>query len=168
MQRIISTHNSKVLRDSQNQDQVVPFKKNCNCRTKNDCPLDGQCLASNLIYQATVSQENGKTENYVGLTSNPFKTRLANHKKSFKHEKYSHETTLSQHIWKLNKSGIKFTLKWKMLNRAGTFSPVTNVCQLCTREKYLIIFKPEMASLNSRNEIASICRHKQKMLFDKT
>ena len=46
-------------------------------------------------------QSDGATEKYVGLTGPQFKKRLGNHKKSFKHEKYAHETTLSSHIWKL-------------------------------------------------------------------
>ena len=51
---------------------------------------------------------------------------------------------------------------------AKPFSPVTNVCNLCTKEKYSIIFKPELATLNSRNEINTNCRHKKLMLSDNT
>ena len=30
-----------------------PVELPCNCRKKDECPLDGKCRAENLIYQAT-------------------------------------------------------------------------------------------------------------------
>ena len=61
-----------------------------------------------------------------------------------------------------------FEIKWKILGRACPFSPVTGKCELCTLEKYIIIFKPELANLNSRNEIHNHCTHKRRVLLDKT
>jgi hypothetical protein len=96
------------------------------------------------------------------------KKRLGNHKKSFKHEEYAHETTLRSYIFQLEDRNLDFDLKWKLMGRATPFSPVTNVCNLCTREKYFILFQPETATINSRNEINSHCRHKQSMFLDNT
>ena len=41
-------------------------------------------------------------------------------------------------------------------------------CALCTVEKFHIIYKPELASLNLRNELGAHCTHKQSVLLDKT
>ena len=35
----------------------------------------------------------------------------------------------------------------------------------CTTEKKIIIFKPELSSLNSRNELGAHCRHKKSRLL---
>ena len=65
----------------------------------------------NIVYQATVTNtESQHKEYYIGLTSDPFKTRLANHTKSFKHERYSNESTLSSYIWKLKNEGINYKI----------------------------------------------------------
>lgn len=48
----LDQHNHTKL---QNQEHNT---KPCNCRNKNDCPLDGDCRQSGLIYQATVTTEN--------------------------------------------------------------------------------------------------------------
>ena len=162
--RMISAHNSKIL----NQNQPKPATRKCSCPKNTVCPLDGECLEKNIVYQATVSSSDGATEKYIGLTAPPFKKRFGNHNKSFKNEKYAHETTLSSYIWKLKEKNVDFTIKWKLMARAKPFSPITNLCNLCTKEKYLIIFHPELATLNSRNEINSHCRHKTSMLLDKT
>ena len=166
----ISSHNSKILR----QTETPVVERTCNCRTKANCPLDGNCQESNLIYQATVSHDGGTEETYIGLTSHPFKSRHANHKKSFKYQKYEKETELSKHIWEIKKREarkmrtVNFNIKWKKLTVAKPFNPVTNICNLCTAEKYLIIFKPELGTLNKRDEIRNHCRHKRGLLLDKT
>ena len=35
-------------------------------------------------------------------------------------------------------------------------------CNLCTLEKYYIIYHPNMCTLNSRSELISTCRHSRK------
>ena len=168
--KFISSHNAKILRQTENP--VVD--RACNCRQRANCPLDGNCLQKNLVYQATVSHDGGNEETYVGLTSNPFKSRHANHKKSFTYEKYETETELSKHVWNVKKKmartmkKVNFNIKWKKLVTAKPFNPVTNICNLCTVEKYLIIFKPDLGTLNKRDEIRNHCRHKRGQLLDNT
>ena len=72
MKQLIDGHNKAILRkDNQPvQDQNV---KTCNCRNKNDCPLQGECLQKEIVYQATVTTREEK-ESYVGLTATAFKT----------------------------------------------------------------------------------------------
>ena len=82
--------------------------KTCNCRQKNTCPLDGNCLQSSVIYQATVTRkDHNTTETYIGLTENDFKTRYRNHTTSFRHAKHRNSTELSKHIWNLKDNNIE-------------------------------------------------------------
>ena len=166
LKRIIAAHNAKLLRESEPNNN----QKMCNCRKDRVCPLGGKCLTKNVIYQATVTPTNPPSEpnTYIGLTANTFKQRHANHLKSFKYEKYRKETTLSEHIWGLKDKGVIFELSWTIIDRASPFSPVTGICAICTLEKYYIIFKPELGTINKRDELNTGCRHKTAMLLDKT
>ena len=42
--------------------------KECNCRKKEQWPLEGQCLTNNIVHQAIVTT-NTTTERYVGLAT---------------------------------------------------------------------------------------------------
>ena len=160
MEAIIAKHNAKLANTTPNKTQ-----DSCNCRIKKECPLEGKCLVNNVIYQATVTSENGNQESYIGIS---FKQRWTQHKSSFKNKEKKGETALSQHIWKLKEKEIQYETKWKILTRANSFSPITGKCNLCTKEKFYIIFRSDLCSLNTRNELATHCRHKNKMLLDET
>ena len=95
---IISSHNKAVLSDY-HRSQTETNNKKCNCRKKDQCPLDGKCLIQNGVYQATVTTQTS-SESYVGLATN-FKDRYRNHTASFRHERRRNETELSKHIWNL-------------------------------------------------------------------
>ena len=45
------------------------------------------------------------------------------------------------------------------------YSNQTKRCNLCIAEKYFILTKPQMASLNRRNELISTCRHRRKYIL---
>ena len=141
----------------------------CNCQKKRECPVPGECLKKDVIYQATVTPENSDlpTENYVGLTSNTIKQRISFHYSPFKYEQHEKSTALSKHIWMLQRQNIKYKISWKVLDRAPSFCPTRGICALCTLEKYYIIFHPILASLNI-NEDFEPCRHKTPKLLDKT
>ena len=160
IEQIISGKNAKVLKTTQKEIRT------CNCPKNKECPLDKKCLESSIIYQATVTQPNKEVKTYIGLTSTDFKARLGNHKQSFVNPD-SNQTSLSKYILDLKSNGIEPTVNWKLVDRGKKYSPVTGVCQLCTKEAYYIIFKPEMAELNSRSEIFSACRHKKSALLFK-
>ena len=152
--KIISSHNAKLTK------AMCPDLP-CNCQKHVEvCPLDGQCRKDNIIYQATVTTEVGKVEKYVGMTSPIFKKRYRNHTKSFNNRKYWDESELSIYIWSLKDKNIKYDIKWRILDRASQFNPVTRKCNLCTLEKYYILFQPEEATLNSKHEVYKSCRHK--------
>ena len=95
-----------------------------------------------------------------------FKVRLWVHKNSFK-DIEANQTSLSNHIWELKSKNVNPAIKWKIVDRAKPFSPVTGKCQLCIKEKYYILFHPEWATLNSKNEIYANCRHKKSNLLIK-
>ena len=169
MQQIITRHNKKILTEHQQPQQPADTTRKCNCRKGNQCPMDGSCLSSGIIYQATVSKsDNDRKEIYLGLCDTTFKARLANHTASLKHSQKRHSTTLSHYIWQLKEKNINYNISWKIVRNCNGFSPSSNRCQLCLNEKYYILFHPDMATLNSRNELFSSCRHKKKKLLANT
>jgi hypothetical protein len=106
-------------------------------------------------------------QTYIGLASTTFKLRLGNHKKAFNHEQYRTNTSLSSYVWELKNAGRDYDIEWDMIGRAKPFSPVSNTCNLCTLEKFHILFTPELATIN-KQEINSPCLHKAPVLLDKT
>ena len=136
-------------------------------------------LTENTIYQATVTHVETQSNNhvnytdtrnimkatYAGLTSTTFKIRYANHTMSFRDEKYRSKTTLSQYIWNLKDQGITYDITWKILSIAKPYSPSTKTCNLCAKENFYIIAKPSTATMNKRNELTSLCRHRRSSLI---
>ena len=82
--------------------------------------------------------------------------------------KLEHETTLSAHIWNLRRRNQNYSIHWNIKDKATPFNPVTRKCRLCLKEKYHIIFQPEGASLNTRSELFSTCRHRLSGLLANT
>ena len=156
LERKISAHNkSSLVNNHQSQE---------NCRDKHSCPLSGDCLIQNVVYQATVESAMGK-ETYIGLTANQFETRFRNHTASFRNKNKRNATELSKHLWSLKDSKTEFAITWKVLARARPYSNVTKRCNLCIAEKFFIICKPGAGTLNKRNELASACWHTTKYLI---
>ena len=61
---------------------------------------------------------------------------------------------------------IDNAIEWQAFRRAKPYSCASiNRCNLCLWEKYFIICKPELATLNKRNELLSSCRHAKKFLL---
>ena len=154
--RKISAHNSKILKQNAN---IQEAERTCDCRIKENCPVQNNCLEKGVIYQATITKDDGKIDTYIGLTATTFKERWRNHKSNFKTRNPKNSTTLSKHVRELEENNLGFVIDWKIVSRAPPYNHVTDECKLCIREKYFIIFKPEMASLNDRNEIAGPCLH---------
>ena len=63
-------------------------------------PFENKCLTKGIIYQATVTSEEG-SETYIGLADTDFKSRFKNHKQAFKKQTYSTQTELSMYEWEL-------------------------------------------------------------------
>ena len=74
---------------------------------------------------------------------------------------------LSTYIWQEKNAGRNPEVSWKFLEKnVPIFNPITSRCRLCLREKYNIVLKPSLASLNSRQEIFAHCKHIQSELLD--
>ena len=171
LSKIIAGHNAKVVANNGEELPVQrPFNSNCNCRggtTK--CPMeDARCKDASVLYQATVEEEGKPDQTYTGVAATSWKIRYGNHKSNFTHSAQRVKSSLAGHIWKLKDEGRQYALKWRTLARLPTYNPSTNSCRLCLCEKYTIMFKPELASLNQRDEFFTHCRHREAKLLDKT
>ena len=92
---IIKQHNSKVL--SKTNDNIIC---KCNCRSKPNCPLNGECLTQCLVYKAT-STTSSNSFVYYGTSEGEFKSRYNNHTKSFRNRECMNVTELSKTCVKL-------------------------------------------------------------------
>ena len=175
MRQIISAHNRKVLANIKPPIPVEeePAPTTCNCSKKKmeetgGCPLQGKCLTTNVVYQAEVVETKvdgqEEVEKYVGCTTD-FKTRWRHHDKSFNNPDYKHETVLSTHIWDCKSRGSSYKVSWKILDRGQPFNPVTKICKLCVRERFYILRKPHLATLNHRQEVGTFCLHVRSSLL---
>ncbi len=158
MENATKAHNNKIINHDMNQATTT-----CNCRNKRNCPLNGKCMTSNIIYEAKVTTPNLE-KTYIGLTATSFKARHANHSASFNHRAKRHQTELSNYIWTLKDESTPYTITWKIVKHAQPYSPKTKRCNLCLWEKYNII-TAKKTILNSKTEIISTCRHKKKFLL---
>lgn len=82
MGNIIKRMNSKNLKlktDVKGENMVL-----CNCRTKDNCSLNGLCHTERVVYCAKVKGENSSTKRYIGCTEGQFKRRWYNHTLSFR------------------------------------------------------------------------------------
>ena len=93
MTAILSSHNKKILSlndaVTSPREQSAQPSKTCNCRKRPECPLEGNCLQQNVIYQAAITGTT--TESYIGLATN-FKEWYRNHLTSFWHANRRNET----------------------------------------------------------------------------
>ena len=164
MHNLISAHKKSVL--SRHTQPETNGTKECNCRQKDSCPLSGKCLTESVVYQAVVKREDtGEEKSYVGHTEGKFKARYNNHTNSFRNIKHRHATALSKYIWQLKELNVGYSLKWNIIRRCKSYSNLTKRCNLCLHEKFLIIYHPELSSLNTRNELMSACRHRKKFVL---
>ena len=170
---LISKHNFRTLSSSKPSTTTTSpstplpattTTNSCNCRRSNDCPLQNQCLVTNLVYSAKVETNNGQSKEYIGMTANTFKERLNNHTKSFKNAKYRHNTELSKHIWDLKDKQLEYTINWSILKRAASYSSGSKKCNLCLQEKLCILNANKSTLLNKRCELFSKCRHQRRFL----
>ena len=162
MRSVVSGHNAKLLREDQPQQET----QGCNCQGGLDsCPLTpAECQKDNIIYVTSVTTQDG-VEHYTGLSGNTFKKRWGTHKGDFRHPDRKHSTRLSSYIWKLKEEGKQYQIEWEIMDRAPTHSSITKKCRLCLKEIYYIMFRPDSASLNHRNELYNTCRHRTQNLL---
>ena len=67
---------------------LMIYRNHATAESQLDCPLNGSCLKSSVIYQATAATNDSKpSQTYIGLKENSFKTRFTNHKNPFNDNK---------------------------------------------------------------------------------
>ena len=121
-----------------------------------------------MVYQATVQRlDNNSTETYVGLTENQFKSRYNAHQHTFREADLRNSTELSKYIHTLKDDNVNYSVKWKILKKCNAYSNSSKKCFLCLYEKYIIVCKPNLCSLNRRTELMGFCRHKGKFRLDR-
>lgn len=156
MDAMIAGHNAKVISSS-----IPSTAPACNCRGgAPSCPLDGQCLQQDVVYQVDVKTDQD-TKVYIGSTQD-FKVRYRAHISSSKKPAYRESTKLSTYLWSLKDEDTDYTLQWRIIARARSYCPETGRCGLCTSEKMHILFYRGGNMLNKRSEIMAKCRHRAK------
>ena len=110
----------------------------------------------------------GKEENVEkvnvehGKIVKSFQKRYSKHMSSIEKPIPTNSTTLSTHYLKEKSAGKNPSISWKFLKtNIPNTNPVSEICRLCLCEKFQILYEPKMATLNSRSEIFSACRHKK-------
>ena len=65
IEALIRNNNSRVFKDNKSTDVSADT---CNC------PLDGKCLTSSIVYKATIKKASGNVS-YLAVSERPFKER---------------------------------------------------------------------------------------------
>ena len=60
---------------------------------------------------------------------------------------------LSKHIWTLKDKNIDHFISWRIISSSSTYNSSSKRCNLCLKEKFFIICRPDLSSLNKRNEL---------------
>ena len=157
---IISSYNRTIL----NPD--VSLQYGCNCRSRNECPLQNNCLTAKIVHRANVENNiNDENKFYFGVSETPFKERFRNHKKEFNYVKYRNSTELSKYIWQLKDLNITPKISRDI---AAVIRCAIRVdwSKLCLTEKLFIIKSFDNNwLLNKKSELVNTCRHKSKLLL---
>ena len=95
----------------------------------------------------------------------PSKRRYRNHTASFRHTKHRNSMELSKHVWSLKDNNIDYSISWRIISSSSSYNSPSKRCNLCLKEKFLIICRPNLSSLNKRKELVSSCRHRNKALL---
>ena len=110
MKKLIKQHNARALKSQEHTE-----KRSCNCRVKDNCPLNGNQLHEGIVYQANVITNN-ECKEYFGTSEGKFKLCYKNHTMSFRHRKRVNDTELSKYERrkKLKEENVDYNLHWSI------------------------------------------------------
>ena len=165
LETYVSSHNKKLLHKHATPPNAIV--ESCNCRNKAQCPLNGNCQATAIVYKASVKSENDNIKKYLGISEPPFKERFGDHKSSITNKEYSQKTELSKYIWDMKDKGTTINIndvKFSILVKSYPYQAGSKTCDLCLSEK-LCIMKGDDSLLNKNNELVTKCRHMNKYLL---
>ena len=138
-ENIIQSHNKRILRGKRTE---TDNGKNCNCKTKNECPLNNNCVVSSVVYLAEVEHERNDEEKeektkvyYIGSTEGSFKERLYNHRTDMKFKKNRFTTCLAKHIWELKDQNKSYKTSWKIIEKCKQYTSGQKFCNVCNADK---------------------------------
>ena len=154
MRSVILRHNKKLT----TKPTTPTAPPGCNCR-KQPCPLNGNCLAECVVYEAKLTN-NGKSVKYYGSTATTFKTRYRNHTASFRNKDKKTDTALASYIWS-NNLNPEPNIEWSIVGQRKPVAP-GGLCGVCILEKVTIMKNNGPDTLNVRSEIAKKCPHRDK------
>ena len=106
-------------------------------------------------------------DKYFGICETELKTRLGNHKNSFKNRQKEKDTELSKYMWNLKDKNItNYSLKWSIVKQTSGYNSLTNSCNLCLSEKLVICdFRDKDHLINKRMDLVPKCRHENKFIL---
>ena len=76
---IFKQMNSTLLKNEKSENVT---ENKCNCKQKEKCPLNGNCLQPTVTYEGTVKTDTEEYP-YIGIPEGPFKMRFNDHNKTF-------------------------------------------------------------------------------------
>ena len=155
---IISKHNKIALHNRAGPRRTTPP---CNCRNKANCPLQGNCRESSIMYKATL-KSNGIARHCYGYSETEFKTRFNNHKQSLVHRHKRNATELSKTVWNAKDAETNRSIEWSIAAKTNPYQLGAKSCNFCLAEKLAILQSNPATALNKRSELNSKCRHKNK------
>ena len=123
--QIIKQHSSKVLNKTNDNNNGK-----CNCKSKPNCPLNGECFTYCLVYKAILATSNNSFV-YYGTSDEEFKTQYNNYIKSFRHR---------ENVWNLKDHGFDNDLSWEIHKKASPYQCGSKCSDLCFSEKVSIIY----------------------------
>ena len=143
---------------------TAEIEESCNCRNKNNFPLDGKCLTPNIIYetQITSNQLTYKQKFYIGTAETDFNHRFSNHTKSFNLEYYENDTELYKECWAIKRNDFIPKVTWRIIKKCAPFNTTKRKCYLCLNEKLQIASYKGDNLLNKRSKLINKCRHQNK------
>ena len=140
--------------------------RSCNCRNRQLCPFNGNCLTEGVVYKATVTAVTKPPRHYFGLTEGSFKTRYSAHMSSFRNESQKTATELSKYVWSLKSEHLDYDIKWNLVTKASPYKCGVRRCDICLSEKMVIATANQISMLNKRADIVSTCHNSAKFRYN--
>ena len=126
--------------------------------------MGGKCRTESVVYRATVQETvSGKKETYTGLTGREFKERWYEHRTNINNTTKKKTTGLSAHTRLLKEKSKKFTIDWRILEKAKLYNPIS---KKCLKEKFYIMYHRDGSTLNKRSEVFNTCLHRKEKLLE--
>ena len=143
-------------------------EENCNCRHKNNCPLDEKCLTPNIIYEAQITWDelNYKQKIYIGTAETEFKHRFNNHTKLFNLEHYENDTELSKEYWTIKRNHFTSKVSLRIIRKCTPFNTTNRKCYLCSMKSLKSLHTKKTVYLTKcKNLLTSIDTEKNSLFY---